>query len=107
MNDSVNQRRKGAVLSYISLAVNAVASFIYVPLLLGFLTTEEYGVYELIGSIIVYLSVMDMGLSTTLNRFYVKSSVSQEKEKTENLHSMAAVDKLFLTVLSVWSSQLK
>ena len=106
MNDSVNQRRKGAVLSYLSLVVNAIASFIYVPLLLGFLTTEEYGVYELVGSIIAYLSVMDMGLSTTLNRFYVKSSVSQSKEKTENLLAMAAVVYLFLTFLAVGASLL-
>lgn len=101
MTDDVKQRRVGAVLSYVSLLVNAVVTFIYVPLLLGFLTTEEYGVYELIGSVIAYLSVMDMGLSTTLSRFYVKSSVSESKEKTENLLGMAAVIYTVLTLAAV------
>lgn len=87
---ATNQRRSGAVMSYVSLAVNAVTGFLYVPLLLRFLTASEYGVYELIGSIIAYLGVMDMGLSTTLSRYYVKSSVTEEKKKTENLLSMSA-----------------
>lgn len=101
MTGGVKQRRVGAVLSYVSLVVNAVVTFIYVPLLLTFLTTEEYGVYELIGSIIAYLSVMDMGLSTTLSRFYVKSTVSDDKERTENLLGMAFVIYLVLTLVAV------
>lgn len=101
MTESSRQRRIGALLSYISLVVNTVVTFIYVPLLLSFLTTEEYGVYELIGSIIAYLSVMDMGLSTTLSRFYVKSKISESKKQTENLLGMAAIIYLVLTVASV------
>lgn len=97
----MNQRRTGAVLSYVGLVVNAVVSFIYVPLLLGFLTTAEYGVYELIGSIIAYLSVMDMGLSTTLNRFYVREKTAGTEEGVKNLLAMAAVIYGILTVLAV------
>lgn len=97
----VNQRKAGAVLSYASLAVNAVVSFVYVPLLLGFLTKSEYGVYELIGSIIAYLSVMDMGLSTTLSRYYVKTKVSDGRCAIENLLAMAAVVYAVLTVAAI------
>ena len=86
----VSERRAGAVLSYVSLAVNAITSFVYVPVLIGALTQSEYGVYQLIGSIISYLSVMDMGLSTTLNRFYVRSEAQGGGIKTENLLAMAA-----------------
>lgn len=97
----VNQRKAGAVLSYVGLVVNAVASFVYVPLLLGFLTTSEYGVYELVGSFIAYLSVMDMGLCTTLNRFYVKARVSEDGEAVENLLATAALIYGAITVLAV------
>lgn len=97
----MSQRKAGAVLSYVGLVVNAVVSFVYVPLLLGFLTTEEYGVYELIGSIIAYLSVMDMGLSTTLNRFYVREKTAGSERGVENLLAMAAVIYGVLTVLAV------
>ena len=98
---AVNQRRAGAVLSYVGLVVNACVAFIYVPLLLGFLTTEEYGVYELIGSIISYLSVMDMGLSTTLNRFYVREKTIGNTEGVENLLAMAAIIYGVLAAIAV------
>ena len=97
----VNQRRAGAVLSYVALVVNAVTTFIYTPLILSFLTTSEYGVYQLIGSIIAYLGVMDMGLSTTLSRFYVEARVKEDKAHVENLLAMAAVIYGVLTALSV------
>lgn len=98
---AVNQRRVGAILSYVGLVVNAVTSFIYVPLLLSFLSSAEYGVYQLIGSIIAYLSVMDMGLSTTLSRFYVEAKVKEDEAHVENLLAMAAVIYGVLTALSV------
>ncbi|WP_080803535.1 oligosaccharide flippase family protein [Arabiibacter massiliensis] len=96
-----NQRKAGAVLSYISLVVNAVVSFVYVPILLGSLSTSEYGVYELIGSVIAYLSVMDAGLSTTLSRFYVSTSVSGGKREVENLLAMTKIIYLALTAVAV------
>lgn len=98
---AVNQRRAGAILSYVALVVNAVTTFIYTPLILSFLTTSEYGVYQLIGSIIAYLSVMDMGLSTTLSRFYVEAKVKGDEAHVENLLAMTAVIYGVLTALSV------
>lgn len=97
----VNQRKAGAVLSYLSLVVNAAVSFVYVPILLNVLSTSEYGVYELIGSVIAYLSVMDAGLSTTLSRFYVSTSVSSGKRELENLLAMTKMIYLFLTFVAV------
>lgn len=98
---AVNQRRAGAVLSYVALVVNAVTTFTYTPLILSFLSTSEYGVYQLIGSIIAYLGVMDMGLSTTLSRFYVEEKVKEDDSHVENLLAMAAVIYGVLTILSV------
>lgn len=101
MVEGVNQRRAGAVLSYVALVVNAVTTFIYTPVILSFLTTSEYGVYQLIGSIIAYLGVMDMGLSTTLSRFYVEARVKEDESHVENLLAMAMVIYGALTALSV------
>ena len=100
-SDASTQRKVGALLSYVGLVLNALANFIYVPLLLGFLTTQEYGVYELIGSIIAYLSVMDMGLCTTLNRYYVRIKITQGSRAVQNLLFMAAVVYGLLAALAV------
>ena len=98
---AVNQRRAGAALSYVALVVNALTTFVYTPVILSFLTQSEYGVYQLIGSIIAYLGVMDMGLSTTLSRFYVEARVKEDESHVENLLAMAKVIYGVLTVLSV------
>lgn len=97
----LNQRKAGAVLSYAGLIVNAIISFIYVPLLLRFLTEGQYGVYELIGSIIAYLSVMDMGLSTTLSRFYVREKSLENEKGVSNLLAMSLVIYVVLTIIAV------
>lgn len=100
-HEAVHQRKAGAVLSYVALLVNAVVSFAYVPILLSFLTESEYGVYELIGSIIGYLSVMDMGLSTTLSRFYVRARERHDANYVGNLLAMSVMVYGVLTVLAV------
>lgn len=101
MARGINQRRAGAALSYVALVVNAITTFIYTPVILSFLTASEYGVYQLIGSIIAYLGVMDMGLSTTLSRFYVEARVKEDASHVENLLAMAMVIYGVLAVLSV------
>lgn len=98
---AVNQRKAGAVLSYVSLAVNAAVAFAYVPILLSSLSVSEYGVYELIGSMIAYLGVMDMGLSTTLSRYFVYINETQGEEGLERLLSVSFKVYVVLTLIAL------
>ena len=41
----MNERKKGAALSYIQVFLSVVVSMIYVPVLLHFLGQSEYGLY--------------------------------------------------------------
>ena len=66
----INQRKAGAVLSYIAMGLNMVMGFVYIPMLLAFLSQEQYGLYQLVGSMIAYLAVMDFGLANTTVRYY-------------------------------------
>lgn len=97
----MSERRSGAVLSYVSLATSALTSFAYVPIMLRCLTQSEYGVYELIGSIVAYLTLMDLGLTKTLSRFYVRSREQDDGRDTENLLSLAAIVYAIITLLAV------
>lgn len=97
----MNQRKAGAALSCISLIINAGITFVYVPLLLFYISDSEYGVYELIGSLIAYLSVMDMGLSATLSRFYVETEVKEGRKGVENLLATSGIIYLLLTFVVV------
>ena len=64
----MNQRRWGAVLSYVNIILTVLVGLLYTPLMLRLLGQSEYGLYSLIGSVIGYLGVLDMGLGNTLVR---------------------------------------
>ena len=66
----MNQRKAGVILSYIKMFLSGAVNLIYVPLLLFFLSKEEYGLYQLVGSVIAYLTLMDFGLADTVTRYY-------------------------------------
>ena len=71
----MNQRRWGAVLSYVNIILTVLVGLLYTPLMLRLLGQSEYGLYSLIGSVVGYLSVLDMGLGNTLVRYTAKNRV--------------------------------
>ena len=81
----MNQRKAGAILSYISMGLNALIGFIYVPMLLMFFSKEQYGLYQLVGSMIAYLSIMDFGLANTTVRYYSRFLSAGTNQEQENL----------------------
>lgn len=83
----MNQRKAGAVLSYLSTATNALVQLIYVPLLLFFLTKQQYGLYQLMGSMIAYLSIMDFGLSNTTTRYLAQALATQDVQRQNRIIS--------------------
>ncbi len=91
----MNQRRWGAVLSYINVILTVVVALLYTPLMLRLLGQSEYGLYSLIGSVVGYLSVLDMGLGNTLVRYTAKNRVDGTAQRE------AEMNGLFLLVYSV------
>ena len=68
----MNQRKLGIFLSYINIALQSLLGFLYIPILLHYIGKSEYGLYQLMGSLIAYFGIMDFGLSTAVIRFYAK-----------------------------------
>ena len=83
------------LLSYISIFANSVIGFIYIPILLHYMTQQEYGLYRLMGSIITYFVVIDFGLSTIVMRFYGKYKVAKDQLKCENV--LAILLRMFIS----------
>ena len=65
MNES-NERKRGAILSYVSIILSTVIQLLYMPLLIRMLGSSEYGLYSLVISIFGYLAVMDFGFSDAI-----------------------------------------
>lgn len=66
-----SQIRRGAVLSYASVAFNALAGLLYTPWMVSTIGNDHYGLYTLAMSVI-NIFVMDFGLGDAVSRYLSK-----------------------------------
>ena len=90
-----NQLKIGTLLSYVNILVTLIVGFGYTPIMIRILGQEEYGLYSLIGSLVAYLSVLDMGLGNTIVRYVSKNRAIGDKKYEAELNG------LFLVVYSL------
>lgn len=93
---SKNEVRNGAILSYIIIFVNTVFGLVIAPYLLSTIGNSEYGVYKTIGSMTASLSVLELGMGGTLQRYIAKFNALKEKEKSYNFSAMALIQACVL-----------
>ncbi len=70
MANSSHKRKVGAVASYAYTLTSIVVNLLYVPLLLGGIGRAEYGLYQMVGSVIAYLGTISTILSAGVTRYY-------------------------------------
>lgn len=90
-----NQLKAGVILSYLSMAVNYVIGIVYTPIMLRLLGQSEYGLYNLVSSVVSYLSLFTFGLDSAYVRFYSRYKVE------DNEHDIAKLNGMFLIVFSI------
>lgn len=94
MNE-VRERKKGVILSYISIFLTTIIQLTYTPFLIKSLGQSEYGLYSIVSSIIGYLTVLDLGFGNSIIVYTAKYHAKGEFEKEKKLHGM------FLMVYSI------
>lgn len=90
-----NQLKIGAILSYINILAGLVVGLGYTPVMIRLLGQSEFGLYSLIGSLVAYLSVLDMGLGNTIVRYVSKNRAIGNKNFESKLNG------LFLMIYSI------
>lgn len=83
-----DQRKNGAILSYVSIFINTAIQLLYTPFLIRMLGRSEYGLYSLIYSVIGYLTILDLGFGNAIIVYTAKYREKQEYEKEKKLHGM-------------------
>lgn len=91
----INQLKAGAALSYISMGLGYLVSIIYTPIMLRLLGQSEYGLYNLVASVVAYLGVLNFGFGSAYMRYYSRYKVKEDREKIATLNGM------FLLIFSV------
>lgn len=88
MSMAVNELKAGAILSYISIAVNNIVGLLYTPFLLRMLGQTEYGLYSLVASIVGYLTILDLGFGNAIIRYTAKYRAEGKTEEQSALLGM-------------------
>ncbi|WP_114604407.1 oligosaccharide flippase family protein [Staphylococcus sp. EZ-P03] len=101
----MNQRRAGAVLSYISIFGNILVAVLYTPFFIRTLGTSEYGLYNLVLSFLVYLNIMDLAFGNTIAKFLsqnrVKGSKAQEARILGNILNIYFLCSLIVGLMGI------
>ena len=101
MIDVSRQRRVGIILSYLSLILNTLISLFYTPLMLSSLGQSEYGLYQLAFSVTNYLTLLNLGLSGSYNKFFTKLKADENEEGLKRLNAMFVVIFAAMSVVAI------
>jgi O-antigen/teichoic acid export membrane protein len=93
--DSKKQIKNGAVISYIAIISNIIASFLYTPWMVRSIGKSDYGLYTLAVSLIT-IFLMDFGIGSVVTRFASKYRVDNDTKSINNL--LGIVFKLFIVI---------
>ena len=97
----MNERKAGILLSYLNFGVNSIVMLLYVPMLLYYVSKEQYGIYQMIGSFISVIAMLDFGLSATINRFVARADSLHDEKQAQNVLNASSFLYLILTGLLV------
>ena len=97
----VNELKVGTLLSYISMGLGYLVSIIYTPIMLRLLGQSEYGLYNLVASVVAYLGVLNFGFGSAYMRYYSRYKVQEDRKKIANLNGMFLIIFSILGLISV------
>lgn len=83
-----DQKRIGVFLSYIGQLVNILVGLVYTPIMLRLLGQSEYGLYQLVNSVVSYLSLLSLGFGSSYLRFYSLYKVQKDESGIAKLNGM-------------------
>ena len=83
-----NNRKIGAILSYVTIIFTTLIQLVYTPILIRFLGQNEYGLYSLVTSIIGYLTVLDLGFGNAIIVYTSKYRAEKKYDEEKKLHGM-------------------
>lgn len=87
----VNQVKWGAILSYILIILNTAYGLLVVPFILACLGENQYGVYKTVASLSASLSVLDLGIGSTMTRYMARYNAKKDLDGANNFAAMAFI----------------
>jgi O-antigen/teichoic acid export membrane protein len=101
----LSQLKKGAFLAYVQIILTNVIGLILTPYIVRSLGESEYGVYLLVGSLVAYLGLMDLGINNAIIRYVANYKAQNDKEGEKEflgtIMCLYIVISLLLTLIGI------
>ena len=98
----MNQKKAGVILSYISEAIKILTSLLYTPIMLRLLGQSEYGLYQLVHSVVSYLGLFSLGFTSAYVRYFSLAKAKGSEEDVAKLNGMFMT--IFLIIAGIAAS---
>lgn len=95
----MSERKIGAFLSYVNIAITIISQLVYTPIMLRILGQNEFGVYSLSNSIVAYLGLLNFGFSGSYLKFYSKYRLNHDVLSIKKLNAVYLMVFAFISVL--------
>ena len=96
-----NQLKVGVVLSYVGMIVQNIIAIVYTPIMLRLLGQSEYGLYQLVYSVVSYLGLLSFGFGSAYVRFYSRYKVKKDKKNIAKLNGMFMIVFVIIAIIAL------
>ncbi len=89
----MSELKSGVIINYVSIFIRLATQFFITPFVIASLGVEEYGLYMLSSTVIVWLSLTDLGLAVTAKKYV--TAYRERGEDDKQAHFMGQSVMLF------------
>lgn len=89
----------GIILSFFSQVITIIVGLAYTPVMIRALGQNEYGLYQLVLSVVNYLNLMNLGFNGAYIRYYVIARKKNDDNEVANVNGMFM--KVFLVIAAM------
>lgn len=94
-------RKIGVILSYALMAVEILSTLLFTPFLIRTLGRAEYGIYQLIISITAYLTLLDLGVGSSVIRYMSKYRADKDVLSQRKFMGITTIYYLLIGILVI------
>ena len=97
----MNQRKAGALLSYVYLALTLVVGLVYTPFCLSIVGESEYGVFAVATSVVGFLTILDFGFNQTMIRYVSRNKALRDEDGERRLYGLFLTFYVAIAVITL------
>lgn len=96
------QISSGIIISFFSQTISIIVGLAYTPIMIRILGQNEYGLYQLVLSVVNYLNLMNLGFNGAYIRYFVLARAKKDDNEVANINGLFMKVFLIITALCLF-----